>query len=449
MLYTPHKKQLEVHQSPSRFKVLNWGRRTGKSMFALEYVLYEAMRRQGRYWIVLPTYRQAKDIYWKQYIRTLIPQELIKENNNVDLSVTLNYIEDQTNGIKHDKSKPPSTIELKGSDNADLLRGAEVNGFVFDEYAYHDPDAWKLVFEPMMLSTKGFAMFISTPNGFNHFYELYMYAQGYKKTDAGGFELVYKKGRPGWFYSHATPYDNPTISNAEIDRIKSENSPDQFAQEYMAEFKKMEGLVYKQFDRGIHVISPDKVPTVGSYVVGIDFGFTNPTAVLYVLIDYDQNWYVFDEVYEKGKTINDIATIIKEKAAGKTIMTYVGDSAQAEHIANLNQQGIPCIPISKRKDSISAGINLIQEALKPREQLSGKPRPKLYVSSTCINLIEEFEKYRYPSDDAKKNAKENPTPKDDHGLDALRYLKLFFQYELNKDEEFQDESDLFSGGFYR
>ena len=121
MLYTPHKKQLEVHQSPSRFKVLNWGRRTGKSMFALEYVLYEAMRRQGRYWIVLPTYRQAKDIYWKQYIRTLIPQELIKENNNVDLSVTLNYIEDQTNGIKHDKSKPPSTIELKVTDKSTLL----------------------------------------------------------------------------------------------------------------------------------------------------------------------------------------------------------------------------------------------------------------------------------------------------------------------------------------
>lgn len=66
------------------------------------------------------------------------------------------------------------------------------NGFVFDEYAYHDPDAWKLVFEPMMLSTKGFAMFISTPNGFNHFYELYMYAQGYQKTDTGGFELKYK-----------------------------------------------------------------------------------------------------------------------------------------------------------------------------------------------------------------------------------------------------------------
>jgi len=448
MLYTPHSKQLEVHHSPSRFKVLNWGRRTGKSMFALEYTLYEALRRQGRYWIVLPTYKQAKDIYWKQYMKTLIPKELIKEINNVDLSITLNYIEDEKNGIKHDHSKPNSTIELKGSDDADKLRGTEVMGLVFDEYAYHDPDAWKLVFEPMLLTTKGWAMFISTPNGFNHFYDLYMYAQGYDKTETGGFKHSHPKGRSGWFYSHATPYDNPIISPEEIDRLREENNPDQFAQEYMAEFKKMEGLVYPNFDRATHVVQPEKIPLTGTYVVGIDFGFTNPTAVLYILIDYDQNWWVMDEIYERGKTINDIAQIIKEKSAGKTILTYIGDSAQAEHIANLNQQQIPTVPISKRKDSISAGINIIQDKLKMREQLHGKPKPKLFVSSTCINLIEEFEKYRYPKGKSDRNSKEDPMKNDDHGLDALRYVALYYQYDLNPKYDFPEEQ-LFDGGFYR
>jgi phage terminase large subunit len=217
----------------------------------------------------------------------------------------------------------------------------------------------------------------------------------------------------------------------------------------MAEFKKMEGLVYKTFDRNIHVVTPDKVPHVGTHIVGIDFGFTNPTAVLYILIDYDQNWWVYDEIYERGKTINEIAEIIKEKAAGKHILTYIGDSAQAEHIANLNQQNIPTVPISKRKDSITAGINLIQEKLKPREQLVGKPKPKLFIASNCINLIEEFEKYRYPKTaNSNKNEKEEPMKKDDHGLDALRYAALYYKFDINQTYDFPAE-ELFTGGFYR
>lgn len=449
MLYSPHPKQSDVHNSPSRFKILNWGRRTGKSMFALEYTLYEALRKQGRYWIVLPTYKQAKDIYWKQYIKTLIPQELIKDVNNVDLTVTLNYIDDEKNGIKHDTKLPNSTIELKGSDNANTLRGTEVNGLVFDEYAYHEPEHWKLVFEPMLLTTQGWAMFISTPNGFNHFYDLYMYAQGYDKTETGGFTQKFTKGRPSWFYSHATPYDNPVISKTEIDRIRSENTPDEFAQEYMAEFKKMEGLVYKSFDRAIHVVTPEKVPQTGTHIVGIDFGYQNPAAILYILIDYDQNWWVYDEIYERKRTINQLALIIKEKSIGKNILSYIGDSQASEHIANLNQQNIPCVPVTKRKDYISAGINILQEKLIPREQLHGPPKPKLFISSTCVNLIEEFEKYRYPrGKNTNRNEKEEPMKKDDHALDALRYAALYYQFDINKTYDFPQE-DLFDGGFYR
>ena len=409
---------------------------TGKSMFALQYTLYEALRKQGRYWIVLPTYRQAKDVYWNQYVKTMIPSELIEKVNDVDLTVTLKYIEDETNGIKHDKKLPASTIELKGSDKADLLRGARVNGFVFDEYAYHDAAAWPLIFEPMLLVSKGWAMFISTPNGFNHWYDICNKAQADDK----------------WFYSHATPYDNPYITAQEIDRIKQERGEDEFSQEYLAEFRKMQGLVYKEFERKTHVVEPQDIPQVGTNVIGIDFGFVNPTAALFVRIDYDGNWWVFDEIYERGKTINDIARILKDKMTGLTVQTIIGDSAQAEHIANLASQGLPVIPVSKTKDSISAGINLLKTKLKTYEQLSGPPKPKLFVSKNCPNLIEEFEKYTYPAQKRlggdERNPKEEPLKKDDHGLDALRYLALFYQQNPEGQFDFPQEELFTKEGFY-
>lgn len=407
---------------------------TGKSMFALQYTLYEALRKQGRYWIVLPTYRQAKDIYWKQYVKAFIPKELVHKLNDVDLSITLKYIEDEKNGIKHDTKLPASTIELKGSDSADLLRGAKVNGFVFDEYAYHDADAWRLVFEPMLLTTKGWAMFISTPNGFNHFYDLANRAQTDKK----------------WFYSHASPYDNPYIGNEEIERIKQEVSEDQFAQEYMAEFRKMAGLVYKEFDRKIHVVKPEDVPKVGTRLIGIDFGYVNPTAAVFILIDGDNNWWIYDEIYERQKTMDQIAEHLKEKMVGVHITMIVADSAQAEHIANLNNKGLPVYPVSKTKDSINAGIELIKSRLKTYEQLTGKPKPHMFISNNCPNVIEEFEKYHYPeATRADKNEKEEPIKKDDHAMDALRYITLAYQMGPYDESELESE-DLFTvDGFYR
>jgi phage terminase large subunit len=87
------------------------------------------------------------------------------------------------------------------------------------------------------------------------------------------------------------------------------------------------------------------------------------------------------------------------------------------------------MPVSKSgSDSIPTGIALIAERLKPRMQIVGEPKPKLFVSSTCSHLIWEIEQYKYPEDKGKTNPNERPIKKDDHGPDALRYLALFMKY---------------------
>lgn len=434
-IYVPHPKQQEVHGSPARFKVLNWGRQTGKSIFSLHYAYYEAIRLQGRYWIVLPTYKQAKNIFWKQYIQ-MIPPELVEKKDAQDLSITLknDLTVTMPDGsiVRHDKNRPPATIELKGSDDADNLRGAKVNGFVFDEYAFHKPDAWESVFRPMLSTTKGWALFISSPNGFNHFYDFAMRA----------------KSDPTWFYSHATGYDNPAITKKELDKIKLDVSPLKWGQEYMAEFKQMEGLVYDGFDIETHVVQPEEIPADGTDIVAIDFGFTNPTAILYIRIDYDQNWWIYDEIYQSKMTTDIMGRVIKEKSAGKQIAHYIGDQQASEHIANLQRQGIPIVGASKTADSITAGINMITESLMPRTQIAGDPRPKMFISSVCKNLIYEFSNYSYPEQKVDRNEKEAPLKKNDHALDALRYAKLYMTHDVNEKVDIPKFTGIDDDGFF-
>ena len=395
-LYTPHEKQQEVHQSPSRFKVLNWGRRTGKSVFALNHTLLQAMQIPGRYWIVAPTYRQAKNIYWLEVVPQHIPKELIEKKNESELIIHL------ING---------STIELKGADNPDSLRGAGVKGLILDEYAFIDSNVWEKILRPTILDSNGWAIFISTPNGFNHFYDLTNHAQDHEN----------------WFYSHATSYDNPYIPNGEdeINQLRDDyikqGRENEFYQEYMGEFRKMSGLVYKSFDRNIHLIDPNEIPKEGTYAFGIDFGFTNPTAVIFLLIDRDDNWYIYDEIYEPG-LITEVAVNLIQTKMGNHRFTYqIGDSAATQEIANFANAGLQITPVSKTKDSILAGIRIISDKLKIQE---GTGRPKLFISKDCKNLIFEFESYHYPDDKDGKNPSELPVKENDHALDALRYLGL-------------------------
>lgn len=404
VLYTPHAKQLEVHNDTHRFKVLNWGRRTGKSTLAANLTLMAATQVVGRYWIVAPTYKQAKNIYWLDIIHNQIPRELVKKKNEQELIITL------ING---------SVIELKGADNEDSLRGAGIKGLILDEYAFMKPNVWELILRPMLADSKGWAVFISTPNGFNHFYKLADNAQSTLPE--------YKD----WWYSHATTFDNPHIDDEEIAQIKAEVSEDQFAQEYQAEFRKMAGLVYKDFDRETHVLPVNKMPDIDSYTKGIsvDFGWENPTCVLFVAMDYDGVWYVYDEIYKNHMDTEKTAQAINDKMGGNLFTYKIGDSNQAQEIANLAVQGVHLEPVKKvgvnSKSSIIGGIQLIQEMLK----VQGNGKPRIFVSEQCKNLIYEFETYHYPADRAQdKNAPEDPVKENDHALDALRYLRLKLYY---------------------
>lgn len=433
MSYIAHRKQAAAHKAfmLDGFKrgVLLMGRQSGKTFFATQHAWISALKDQGRYFVVFKTYKQAHEVVWRQYV-PLIPKELIYKKNENDLLIELNYIENTpltlpdgtTVMINHDPNKPRSTIQLLGSDQADLQRGFRANGMIFDEYADQDPNNWDAVYKHFFTTTDGWAIFMGTPRGYNHFYDL----------------IEFAKEDPRWFYQEATWRDSPYVKAEFIQEERNEaekrGTLSTFLQEVELEFRAVQGAVYPDFSRDIHLIAPMDIPQDLTYYASIDFGW-HTTAFLLWGVDKDQTWYLVDEVYGRETTLEDLLPRIKNVVGDKRLVLVVGDSANRDAIEVMSKS-FPMVGVNKANDTkgYQLGISLITAKLKPRAQLVGTPKPALFIGKNCKNFIFEIESYRFPEDKPERNPSDVPIKENDHGPDAARYLFLQLKHGLQKEE---------------
>ena len=198
--------QIEVWQDPARFKVIAAGRRCGKSNFAIKRTLAAALNapKGSAVLYLAPTLAQARQISWD----ALLDQagDLVKASNINNGDITL------TNGIK---------IHIRSGENPDALRGLKLAFAVIDESAFIKEEVWSKIIRPALADLKGEAIFISTPDGRNWFYDLYQLGQS---------------GDPEWRSWHLTTYDNPTIDPAEIEAAKKTLSSWAFRVEFESSF---------------------------------------------------------------------------------------------------------------------------------------------------------------------------------------------------------------------
>jgi hypothetical protein len=406
--------QLKVAKDEHRFKVICAGRRSGKSVLARLTLLKWAVEQAGVYYLVSPTYKQAKSIHWHDGFKKEIPQKWIGKTNETELSFTL---------------KNGSIIELKGAENPDALRGIKLRGLVIDEIAsIRNWDwLWSEVLRPTLTDYISPAIFISTPKGFNHFYNLWQAGQSESKD--------YKSWR-------FTSYDNPYIPKEEIDNAKKELTEDTFAQEWLADFRKFTGLVYKEFDREIHVIEEFHIPETWRIYRGIDFGSTNPTAVLWIAVDNDENFFVTDEYYEKQKAIDYHAgQINSNKFSGRVSATY-GDPSGGQWFKEFATRRVNITPANKETGTalqnwVRYGIEKVVEKLVNIpghyvEKVGDREgsNPKLFIFNHCKNIIREFETYRWKEKSVTQaqdlNEPDVPEKANDHAMDALRYMAVSY-----------------------
>ncbi len=379
------KAQEQIAIDLHRFRVLCCGRRFGKTTLAIDQIKGCAAHGPKRIAYIAPTFQQARDIAWEELKRDCHKAAIQINETRLEIRLANKYGSE-------------SLIVLRGWEAIETLRGQKFDLIVLDEVASMRNFwiQWQEVIRPTLTDTKGEAIFISTPKGFDHFYDLYNMEN--KDKDYKSF--------------HFTTYDNPHVPSDEVDKAKDELTEDRFAQEYLADFRKTEGLVYKEFDRELHLFEEpgfegEEFVSIKKFG-GVDFGFTNPAAALTIKKDKDSNYWVTEEWYERKQTDTQIADYV---AALKWNECYP-DPESASGVEELKRRKVNVRDVIKNRDSIRNGISTVRELFKSN---------RLYIHNSCKNLIWELETYSYGEKKADRNETENPVKENDHAVDALRY----------------------------
>ena len=343
-----HPAQMQVFADPTRFIVLVAGRRFGKTQLArvraITSALSPANERRLPVFIVAPTQAQAKVLYWQSLLDALHP--LVK---SVNVNEGLIYLQ---NGV---------LIGVKGSDRPDALRGVGLYDLVLDEHADMKADVWESILRPALSDVRGRALFIGTPKGRNHFYDLY--ARG--KT--GEHEE--------WRSFHFTSYDNPFLSREEIEAARRSMSSAAFRREYLAQFDIGGEAVFKS--EWIKYVDQEPVDAAGKEVPGDWYvaadlaGFASVvevkgyrqnrldhTGIAVVKVLDDGRWYVRDvhlgrwDVMETARRIVDAVESCKSVRVGiergttfNAVGPYLRDAAMA--------RGVPLNPVALSHDNRS------------------------------------------------------------------------------------------------
>ena len=280
--FSLHEKQREVFLSDARFKVVSAGRRSGKSYLSAVTLLIEAMKSENRFginlkgkevWYVAPTFPQAKDIMWGM-LKDL-GEPIIQSTHENTATLTL------VNG---------RTIKLKGSDRPDTLRGVSLAYVVMDEYASMKPEVWDMIIGPALSDTRGDALFIGTPDGKNHFYDLWVEADRQDEWEAFQFNST----------------DNPIISKDEIEKARTRMSQQAFRQEFEASFEAAGGGAFRSndfqyiedcpFSGDVYIAVDPAGYSTGDGMVKSNLKRLDETAIAVVEVG-DEGWFVHDIIH--------------------------------------------------------------------------------------------------------------------------------------------------------
>lgn len=387
--------QFEVFDTNERFRVVVAGRRFGKTFLSIAELIDVAVPKEGSHcWYVAPTYKAAKEIAWDMLIAR-IPPEWIRKSNETALTLTL------ING---------STIALKGAEKPDNLRGRSLDFVVMDEFADMRPEAWYEVIRPSLSDRQGSALFIGTPKGRNHFYDLW--TQG-------------ADGNPDWYSFQYTTIDGGQVAQAEIEAAKRDLDERTFNQEYNAQFVNYSGIIYYNFSREESV---NRSADDGSMLhIGMDFNLDPMSAV--VAIRDGSTLKIIDEIVIYGSNTDEIVDEIKTRFPSRQICVYPDPAARQRKTSaggrtdlSILQNAGFAVKVRDKHSAIRDRINSVNARLK-----SADGQRHLVIDPRCKQVIKSLERQTY------KEGTSQPDKDSgfDHMNDALGYL-IDFLYPIKR-----------------
>jgi len=292
---------LKAFDNGIRYIVLCWSRRAGKSLFAWNLLIREAIRKPGTYWYCFDNYATAYNDIWiamtSKGVKFLdmIPPDMVVRMNSAKMEIEL------SNG---------SVIKLIGINKADKLVGAGLNGVVFDEYAVLNPASIEFI-TAMLAETGGWRVMISTPRGKNHFYEEAQFAQAHPEF------AFYSNMHCGM--KEVAQYMAKGFLEMERKKIIAKYGNDAlYQQEYMTSWvSPNSGSVFgaltkimKEEGRVMKVEGDDKIP----YYTAWDLGNADYTSIILFQVDGKGFPRVIDHIENRNEDVTWYIGEWKERA---------------------------------------------------------------------------------------------------------------------------------------
>lgn len=372
--------------SQARFVACVAGRRFGKTFTSVASLVRAAVKAPNQnVWYVAPTYGAAKEICWTMLINA-IPAEYIAKTNETSLTIRL------ING---------SYIALKGAEKPNLLRGRALNHVVLDEFSEMRPETWYEVLRASLSDRNGSCLFIGTPKGRNHFYDLWAKA---------------KDGANGWESFQYTTLDGGNVPPEEIESARNDLDERTFKQEYEAAFVTYSGLIYYGFSREDSVLAIDD--DSGTLHIGMDFNLDPMSAV--ICIRKGGTLIAVDEIVMYGSNTDEMVAEIISRYPRRNIIVYPDPASRQRKTSAGGRTDLSILQNAgfsvKAKNShalVRDRINAVNSRL-----LSSDGERHLYISPKCKQTIKSLERQTY------KEGTSIPNKEDgyDHMNDALGYL---------------------------
>tara|TARA_R100000734_G_scaffold10217_1_gene7683 strand:- start:1006 stop:2211 length:1206 start_codon:yes stop_codon:yes gene_type:complete len=378
------KERKEILQDKHRFKVITAGRRFGKSVLGLAFLLKGQMLEGENRWYITPTYRQGKITVWPMLKQIMRGRGW--KINETELSCTQSGV----------------TIAIKGSDASDSLRGAELSRVVLDEYAYQKPGVFEEVIYPMLTTTNGEAMMIGTPDGFsnNNFYDYFIKGQGNDKD---------------WKSWQFKTVDGGFVSEEELELAKSNLDEKAYRQEFMASFETAANRAAWAFDREQNVKVADELSMYK--IIGIDHNVDYNTAVLACVYGNGTVHY-YDEIRQQNSNTEMLCKEMKERWKDvKEVYPDPAGSARSTTSHRSDHQIIKdhgyTVYAKKNHPSHRDRLNALNRKLK---DATGKVQ--MTVDPKCKYLIKDLEQVQRDRNGGIDKSNIELT----HSLDAATYM---------------------------
>ena len=396
--------QAKIMACPKKYRIVNAGRRFGKSFLSGYEMLAQCVNHPGSVVMyIAPTLPMGRDIMWNGWIKKPghIPDMYVAKKNEQQMSILF---------------KNGSTLQIKTADDPDSLRGTGLDLAVVDEAAMiRDSGFWETI-KPNLADKwhSGRALLISTPKGFNWFYDLFQKA----KSDPDY--------RDEWEAFQFTSVEGGNIDPKFLEKERRTMTKKMFEQEYCASFETMSNRVYYNFDRTLNSVEPeDWYGKGGDLYVGIDFN-VNPMTAACAVMEKDGGRDVltfFDEVVDRNSDTQALADILKQKFPGCAVRCYPDPTCrkrQTNAVGGVTDMDIlkkngfevfvPHAPYATRDKFNCVNTRLCD---------ADGSRAVRIVSGTCPELRKAWEGYTY-----RDSTKSEPdkTGGLDHISDAAAYL---------------------------